>query len=49
MFVKNQFARNTIVGRMLLYGIVIILATSWRVAVAQEKPEQVSPERARAN
>jgi enterochelin esterase-like enzyme len=35
--------------RTLLVGIVIILAASSSVALAQDKPEQVSPEHARAN
>ena len=43
---ENWFAQNATVRRALLAAIVIILAVS---ALAQEKPEQVSPERARAN
>jgi len=46
MFMENWFAQNATVRRALLAAIVIILAVS---ALAQEKPEQVSPERARAN
>lgn len=46
---KVSSALNATVGRTFLAGIVIILAASRGVALAQEKPEQVSPERARAN
>jgi enterochelin esterase-like enzyme len=46
---ENQFTRNTMIRRTLLVGIVIILAASSGVALAQDKPEQVSPEHARAN
>lgn len=46
---ENQFTRNTMVKSTFLVGIVILLAASHGVALAQEKPEQVSPEHARAN
>ena len=45
---KNRFAPNATVKRTFLVGIIII-AVSCGAALAQDKPEQVSPERARAN
>jgi enterochelin esterase-like enzyme len=48
-FMKNRFAQNASVGRAFLAGVVILLAASCGGALAQDKPEQVSPERARAN
>jgi enterochelin esterase-like enzyme len=49
MYVKNQFTRNTIVGRIFLVGVLVILAASRHAVLAQVKSEQVSPEGARAN
>ena len=46
---ENRFTQNATVGGKYLARIVIILAVSRGLALAQEKPEQVSPERARAN
>jgi enterochelin esterase-like enzyme len=48
MFMKNRFAQNAAVRRKFLGGIIII-AVSCGAALAQDKPEQVSPERARTN
>lgn len=45
---KNRFTQNAAVRRTFLGGIIII-AVSCGAALAQDKPEQVSPERARAN
>jgi enterochelin esterase-like enzyme len=41
--------QNATVWRIVLAGNLIMLAASGGVALAQEKPEQASPERARAN
>ncbi len=46
---ENRFAQSITFRKTFLAGIVIILATSRGAMLAQEKPEQVSPERARAN
>ena len=48
MFNENRFTQNAMV-RTVLAAIVIILAAARGATFAQEKPEQVSPERARAN
>ena len=45
---NNRFTQNATVRRTFLGGIIII-AVSCGAALAQDKPEQVSPERARAN
>src|SRR5450432_1705914 len=49
VFMENRFTKNSTVRRIFLAGIVIILVVSRGVAIAQEKPEQVSSERARVN
>lgn len=46
---KNLFTQNAMVGRTFLAGIAVVLAVSCGTTLAQEKPEQVSPDRARAN
>jgi enterochelin esterase-like enzyme len=46
---ENRFTQNATVGRNFLAGIVTILTVSCGAVLAQENPEQVSPERARAN
>ena len=46
---KNQFARSGIFWKTVLATILLFLAGSGVATLAQEKPEQVSPERARAN
>ena len=46
---ENRFTQNATVGGKFLARIVIILAVSRGLALAQEKSEQVSPENARAN
>src|SRR5450631_3166643 len=46
---EHRFTKSVAVRRTFMAGIVILLAASYGVALAQEKPEQVSPERARAN
>ena len=49
MFSKNRFTQTAMVRRTFLAATVIILAAARGATFAQEKPEQVSPERARAN
>src|SRR5450756_1204551 len=49
MFMKSQNARYSMFRRTFLTGLVIILGTSSDLGLAQEKSEQVSPDRARAN
>lgn len=46
---ENQLAQHVTAAKAFLTGIVVILLASCEAAPGQEKPETVSPERARAN
>jgi enterochelin esterase-like enzyme len=48
MFMKKRFTQDAAVRSTFLGGVIII-AVSCGAALAQEKPDQVSPERVRAN